>query len=67
MRSYSEKNYKKAIDDYKMLEEEHVKTAIDQVLVSAGSLKQIKVAYLNYFADISEFVQKVRSIEDIVS
>ena len=39
-------------------------TIIDQVLVSVGSLKQLKIAYPNYFADVSDFVAKVRSIED---
>lgn len=61
---YSEKEYWKAINEYKRLEEKNVGTAIDQVLVSAGSLKQIKIAYPNYFADISDFVQKVRSLEN---
>lgn len=60
---YSEKEYKKAIDMYKKLEEENAGTVIDQVLVSAGSLKQLKIAYPNYFADISDFAQKIRSIE----
>jgi len=60
---YSGREYRKAIDKYKKLEEENAGTTIDQVLVSAGSLKQLKIAYPNYFADISDFAQKIRSIE----
>lgn len=62
--SYSRKEYAKALNDYKRMEEKHNGSMIDQVLVSVGSLKQLKIAYPNYFADISDFVQKVRSIED---
>lgn len=63
IQGYSEKDYEHAIDKYRELEELHANTTIDQVLVSAGNLKQIKIAYPNYFADISDFVSKIRAIE----
>ncbi len=63
---YSEREYEAAISAYKDMEEEHAGTVVDQVLVSAGSLQQLRVAYPNYFADISDFAQKVRSIETYI-
>ena len=35
---------------------------IEPVLVSAGKLKSLKQAYLNYFLDIREFIEKIKII-----
>lgn len=39
-------------------------TGSDTVLVSVGKLTQIKQAYPNYFADISNFMELIESIKD---
>ncbi len=60
---YSEREYSKAVRKYSELEEKHAQTPVDQVLVSVGSLKKLKIAYPNYFADMTDFVNKVKIIE----
>ncbi len=62
---FSKNEYRKAVEKYKELEKKNVTTSIDQVLVSAGNIKQLHIAYPNYFIDIKEFVEKIRSIEKI--
>ncbi|HYH74431.1 MAG TPA: RelA/SpoT domain-containing protein [Candidatus Saccharimonadales bacterium] len=47
--------------------EAHAGEGMDQVLVSAGDLKSLKVAYPNYFLDVRDFVEKVQVIIDVIS
>lgn len=51
--------YLAAIKSYNELEKE---TCLDVVLVSAGSLEQVRMAYPNYFVNMQRFLEKVRSI-----
>lgn len=46
----------------KMYEDLETNKKFDVVLVSASSMKNLKKAYPNYFADVSEFVRKVKQI-----
>lgn len=60
---YNRQQYALAVKQYNKLEQKNRDTVIDQVLVSASSLKQLHSAYPNYFANIDDFAAKVRSIE----
>lgn len=53
---FSGQNTSEAISLYNDLEKENVGTDIDQVLVTAGKLNELKRAYPNYFPDVSKFV-----------
>lgn len=57
--SFPKDGYLAAIKSYDELEKE---TDLDVVLVSAGSLEQVRKAYPNYFVDMQRFLEKVRSI-----
>lgn len=67
IRGYDESEVEKANSDYIKLEEEHERSSIDQVFVSAGSMKQLKKAYPNYFLDVHKLVQYVRAIEEQIA
>lgn len=57
--SFPKDGYLAAIKSYNKLEKE---TGLDVVLVSAGSLDQVRMAYPNYFVDMQKFLEKVRLI-----
>lgn len=50
-----------ANDIYSQIEKTRAENKIDAVLVRAESFVDLKKAYPNYFADISEFIDKVRN------
>ena len=57
--AFPKDGYLAAIKSYNELEKE---TGLDVVLVSAGSLEQVRMAYPNYFVDMQKFLEKIRSI-----
>lgn len=62
--SFYEKNEKaanRAIEDYMKVEAEK-KTEINVVLVSAESMRKLKIAYPNYFADVKSFYNTLYDI-----
>lgn len=59
---YKGSKYHDALKKYAELEKNNKNSHIDQVLVSVGSLKKLKIAYPNYFADMTEFVNKIQII-----
>lgn len=50
-----------ANEAYMLIEKKREESNVDAVLVRAESFKELKAAYPNYFADISEFVSLVRA------
>lgn len=52
---------KKLIYTYANIESSRNENKIDAVLVRASSIKGLKIAYPNYFADIHEFIDIVNS------
>jgi len=68
IKAYKESDLKAATRDYAAAEAEIAKGAnIEAVLVSAGALKSLKLAYPNYFLDIRSFAEKVKTIIDIAN
>lgn len=63
IKKFNQENIGLATTIYDRLEAESRKD-IDVVLVSASSFKELKAAYPNYFADISQFVAIMRDILD---
>lgn len=63
IKNFNQENIGLATAIYDRLEAESRKD-IDVVLVSASSFKELKAAYPNYFADISQFVTIMRDILD---
>lgn len=63
IRSFSRKQLKLATTEYAKFEARGDEN-IDQVLVSAGHLKSLKLAYPNYFLDVRDFIEKVEVIID---
>ena len=61
IREYEEKELELATAAYKALESE-VDKRVNAVLVSAGSINDLKSAYPNYFTDIGQFVRKIGSL-----
>lgn len=61
IQGYDEKELELATAAYKALESE-VNKGINVVLVSAGSINDLKSAYPNYFTDIGQFVRKIGSL-----
>ena len=60
---FEKKNLKDATEQYLKLERTTKENPLrDVVLVSADSIKELKKAYPNYFADTKIFVQKLNSI-----
>jgi putative GTP pyrophosphokinase len=66
IRSFSRKQLAQATAAYAKLES-RADENIDQVLVSAGRLKSLKLAYPNYFLDVRDFIEKVEVIINEVS
>ena len=50
-----------ANDTYSKIEKTRAESKIDAVLVRAESFNELKHAYPNYFADINEFVYRVKN------
>lgn len=65
IRSFSRKQLNSATAEYAKLEAQ-ADDNIDQVLMSAGRLKSLRLAYPNYFLDVREFIEKVEVIIDEV-
>lgn len=61
IRGYAKTEYEKAVEDYGK-EEQKADEFTDLVLVSAGRLKSLKLAYPNYFLDIEDFLGFVEVI-----
>lgn len=61
IQGYAEKELELATAAYKALESE-VDKGVNAVLVSAGSINDLKSAYPNYFTDIGQFVRKIGSL-----
>jgi len=63
VKSYTQKQEKKAIDDYDKLEKRHKgRTDYDVVLVGAETTKDLEKAYPNYFVDTKEFIFELEKI-----
>lgn len=60
VRCYPKGKYNDALKDYASLERENLNKDVDQVLVAAGSIKNLRKAYPNYFLDISKFALRIR-------
>ncbi len=56
---YKKQNYEMAVRKYSELENGSNNSDSDQVLVSVGDIKNLRIAYPNYFADIREFVDDI--------
>ncbi len=62
-RSFTQKQIKKASDDYLSLEKEFKgNNYVNVVLVSASSINNLKKAYPNYFADTKDFLENLNQI-----
>ena len=66
IRGYAKKEYEKAVQDYSD-EEQKADEFTDLVLVSAGRLKSLKLAYPNYFLDIKDFLERIEIIIEEIS
>lgn len=64
--AYAKKDYKRAVAAYSAAEQKLTEDQ-DVVLVSAGKLKSLKIAYPNYFLDIKDFLERVKVILEEVS
>jgi ppGpp synthetase/RelA/SpoT-type nucleotidyltranferase len=63
VRGYKAAELRQATDKYLELEKESTKDSLhDVVLVSAGSLKELKKAYPNYSADSKEFIKYIKQV-----
>ena len=62
---FSRKQEKRAFEQYNLVESSNKgRLNYDVVLVSGDSIKQIKDGYKNYFADVSDFLEKMKNIEN---
>jgi len=60
---YERKGFSFAVDHYSQVEARAASgESIEPVLVSAGSLRNLRRAYPNFFLDIEEFAKKLKSI-----
>ena len=66
IRSFETKNVEIATDIYNRLEHE-LESDKNIVLVSASSFDSLRAAYPNYFTDIQEFVDMMRSLYDNIN
>lgn len=66
IRGYAKDDYKKAVRDYAIGEQKSDEFT-DLVLVSAGRLKSLQLAYPNYFLDISTFLERVKIVIEEIS
>lgn len=66
IRSFETKNVEIATDIYNRLEDE-LESDKNIVLVSASSFDSLRAAYPNYFTDIQEFVDMMRSLYDNIN
>lgn len=64
--SFKENEYNEATELYAKFENQNIGSIKDQVLVSVGSMRKLKIAYPNYFADMKDFVNKIRILEESV-
>ena len=63
MQSFTKKSEERAIKEYSELEERHRgKSDYDVVLVGAETIKDLKEAYPNYFADTEDFILELKGI-----
>lgn len=68
VRTYAKEDTEKASFDYEEIEES-IKSdpLVDVVLVSAGSMNELRKAYPNYFLDVQEFVKQLARIINTTS
>ena len=67
MQSFTKKNEERAIKEYSELEKRHRgKSDYDVVLIGAETIKDLKKAYPNYFADTEDFISELNEIIDQV-
>jgi putative GTP pyrophosphokinase len=65
IKSYSQSNLDAAMKEYSQAEQRITAgEPIQAVLVSAGSIDNLRRAYPNYFLDTREFVEELRKIEE---
>ncbi len=65
LKSYTQEEEKKAIDDYSALEKRHSgNKEYDVVLVGVDTVNDLEKAYPNYFVDCGEFLQYLQKIMD---
>jgi ppGpp synthetase/RelA/SpoT-type nucleotidyltranferase len=65
IKSYTEKEEEKAINDYSALEKRHKdRKDYDVVLVGAENSNDLKKAYPNYFVDTGDFLKYLKKIVD---
>lgn len=65
IKSYAKGNIKQASADYTKTEARAAKgEKIEPVLVSAGDINNLKRAYPNFFLDVQDFINRVKSIQD---
>ena len=66
IKAYDRDNFKQAIYDYGQVEAEAA-DKIEPVLVSAGPLDKIRIAYPNFFLDIKDFTNIVSEIINVTN
>lgn len=67
MQSFTKKSEERAIKEYSELEKRHRgKSDYDVVLIGAETIKDLKKAYPNYFADTEDFISELKEITNKV-
>lgn len=61
IKSFMPSQFEEANEVYSSIESTRAETKIDAVLVNVSSFKALKSAYPNYFSDIGEFVDIIKS------
>lgn len=61
IKSFMPSQFEEANEVYSSIESTRAETKIDAVLVNVSSFKALKSAYSNYFSDIGEFVDIIKS------
>ena len=68
IKSYKKDELDKANKAYAAIEKQVTKAEpIEVVLVSAGSIKNLKKAYPSYFLDTKDFVEQLEKIKDLLT
>ena len=63
--SFTKNEYANAIKIYSELENNAKTSNSDQVLVSVGDIKNLRLAYPSYFADITDFVEEIKILKQL--
>lgn len=68
IRAFAKDRLQQATDAYSLAEQDAaIDPNLDVVLVAAGSIKQLKLAYPNYFLDIQHFINRVQDVVQVAS